>query len=69
MLDVFDFIVDKGGDPQKVKQSQQRRYAPEAVVQEVQELYEEARRSKSIHAWLDMRTEAAPRQQNMPHRK
>lgn len=45
MLDVFDFIIDKGGDPKKVKESQRRRHAPEEAVDEVVELYEEARTS------------------------
>jgi len=35
MLDVFDFIVEKGGDPKKIKESQRRRYAPEEAVDEV----------------------------------
>lgn len=48
MLDVFDFIVDKGGDPKKIRESQQRRYAPEAVVEEIQALYEDARTSMTL---------------------
>lgn len=46
MLDIADFIVEKGGDPQKIKESQKRRYAPEGVVDEVIALYEDHRRSK-----------------------
>ena len=46
MLDVFDFIPDKGGDPRKVKESQSRRYAPQEAVDEVIALYEEARKTK-----------------------
>ena len=46
MLDVFDFIVDKGGDPKKVRESQRRRNAPEEDVDEVINLYEDARRTK-----------------------
>ena len=46
MLDVFDFIADKGGDPKKVKESQRRRHAPEEAVDEVIELYEDARKTK-----------------------
>ncbi len=34
MLDVFDFLVEKGGDPKKIKESQRRRYAPEEAVDE-----------------------------------
>lgn len=47
MLDVFDFIVEKGGNPQKIKESQRRRYAPEEAVDEVIALYEDHRKSVS----------------------
>ncbi|KAL9102937.1 MAG: hypothetical protein Q9163_001963 [Psora crenata] len=46
MLDVLDFIEAKGGEPTKVKESQRRRYAPEGVVEEIQSLYEDARRTR-----------------------
>ncbi|KAL9125947.1 MAG: hypothetical protein Q9217_004925 [Psora testacea] len=46
MLDVFDFLQHKGGDPEKVKESQRRRYAPEGVVEEIQSLYKDARATK-----------------------
>jgi seryl-tRNA synthetase len=46
MLDVFDFIVEKGGDPKKIKESQRRRYAPEESVDEVIALYEDHRTSE-----------------------
>lgn len=45
MLDVNDFIVEKGGDPKKIKESQRRRYASEEVVDEVIALYEDHRKS------------------------
>lgn len=44
MLDVNDFIADRGGDPQKIRESQRRRHAPEAVVDEVISMFEEHRR-------------------------
>jgi seryl-tRNA synthetase len=50
MLDIFDFIVDKGGDPQRIKESQKRRYTPEGVVDQVIALYEDHRKSKSIRS-------------------
>lgn len=46
MLDVSDFIEEKGGDPKKIRESQRRRYAPEEVVDEIIALYEEHRKSK-----------------------
>jgi seryl-tRNA synthetase len=46
MLDISDFIADKGGNPQRIKESQKRRYAPEGVVDEVIALYEDHRKSK-----------------------
>lgn len=45
MLDVLDFIADKGGNPQRIRESQKRRYAPEEAVDEVIALYEDHRKS------------------------
>ena len=45
MLDVSDFIKERGGDPNKVRESQRRRNAPEAAVDEVIALYEDHRKS------------------------
>lgn len=47
MLDVSDFIVEKGGDPNKIRESQRRRHAPEDAVDQVIALYEDHRQSKS----------------------
>ncbi|KAI9721469.1 MAG: hypothetical protein M1812_002231 [Candelaria pacifica] len=46
MLDVFDFIPDKGGDPKKIRESQRRRFAPEEVVDEVAALFEDHRKTQ-----------------------
>ncbi len=48
MLDVLDFIAERGGDPQKVRESQRRRYADEKIVDEVIALYEDARASMAL---------------------
>jgi hypothetical protein len=47
MIDVLDFIIERGGNPEKVRESQRRRYAPESVVDEVIELWQDARKSES----------------------
>lgn len=44
MLDLADFVTERGGDLKKIKESQQKRFAPEETVDEVVALYEEARR-------------------------
>lgn len=44
MLDLTDFVTDRGGNPNKIKESQRKRFAPEGAVDEVISLYEEARR-------------------------
>ena len=44
MLDLNDFIAERGGDPNKIKASQRKRFAPEEAVDEVIALYEEARK-------------------------
>lgn len=43
MLDVNDFITERGGDPEKVRESQRRRNAPVEVVDQVIALFEEHR--------------------------
>ncbi|KAJ5812565.1 Cytosolic seryl-tRNA synthetase [Penicillium riverlandense] len=46
MLDLADFIAERGGDPKKIKESQRKRSAPEEDVDIVIALYEEARRAR-----------------------
>ena len=46
MLDVLDFIADRGGNPEKVRESQRKRFAPESVVDEVIQLWQDARKSE-----------------------
>jgi len=48
MLDIFDFIVAQGGNPEKIKESQRRRFAPEEAVDEVIALYQDHRASKEL---------------------
>lgn len=46
MLDVVDFVKERGGDPKAIVESQRRRYASEEAVTEVLELYEDHRKSE-----------------------
>jgi seryl-tRNA synthetase len=46
MLDVFDFITEKGGNPEAIRESQRRRHAPVEVVDEVIALYEDHRKTQ-----------------------
>ena len=48
MLDVQDFIKERDGDPDKIRESQRRRYAPEGVVDEVIALYEDHRKGGPV---------------------
>ena len=69
MLDILDFIQDKGGDPKKVKESQRRRYAPEGVVEETQSLYEDARTSPfPTQSWTSKPTLRVFQRNTPPHR-
>jgi seryl-tRNA synthetase len=45
MLDVNDFIAERGGNPEKIRESQRRRYASVEVVDEVIALFEDHRKS------------------------
>lgn len=47
MLDVEDFIEERGGNPEKIRESQRRRHAPVELVDEVINLWQEARRGES----------------------
>ncbi|KAI0965506.1 seryl-tRNA synthetase [Xylaria arbuscula] len=43
MLDITDFIASRGGDPERIRQSQIKRNAPAEVVDEIIELWEQHR--------------------------
>lgn len=60
MLDILDFITERGGDPNKVLESQRRRFKPEDVVHEVIALYEEARKSLSLIIIVVLYTDILP---------
>lgn len=46
MLDINDFIAERGGDVKKIKESQRRRHAPEEVVDEVIAMFEDHRKCR-----------------------
>jgi len=43
MLDIFDFFGDKGATPEKIRESQRKRYASDEVVDEIIAMAEEAK--------------------------
>ncbi|KAK0392163.1 hypothetical protein NLU13_1661 [Sarocladium strictum] len=45
MLDVQDFITERGGNPEKIRESQRRRYADEKVVDEIIAQWEDHRKT------------------------
>ncbi|KAG7289010.1 hypothetical protein NEMBOFW57_005371 [Staphylotrichum longicolle] len=45
MLDINDFIAERGGNPDRIKESQRRRHAPEEAVDEVIAMFEDHRRT------------------------
>lgn len=45
MLDLLDFQVDKGGDLKKLKESQRRRHAPEAVIDDIVHMFEDHKKT------------------------
>ena len=52
MLDINDFIEERGGDPKKIRESQRRRHAPESVVDDIIALFHDHRKS-SYHTTID----------------
>jgi hypothetical protein len=53
MLDVLDFITERGGNPEKIRESQRRRYADEKVVDEIIAQWEDHRQSRPRHVMPD----------------
>ena len=47
MLDIEDFIEERGGNPEKIRESQRRRHASVELVDEVIALWQDARKSES----------------------
>ena len=45
MIEIQDFITERGGDPEKIRESQRRRNASVEIVDEVIELFEDHRRT------------------------
>lgn len=45
MLDVVDFIAERGGDPEKIRESQRRRYANVEIVDEIIALFDDHRKT------------------------
>lgn len=45
MLDINDFIAERGGNPQKIRDSQKKRHAKEELVDEVIAMFEDHRKS------------------------
>ena len=45
MLDVNDFIAERGGNPEIIRESQRRRYAPVEDVDAVIEMFEDHRKT------------------------
>lgn len=54
MLDVSDFIVEKGGNPNKIRESQRRRYGPEEAVDQVIALFEDHRKSNLPYRFIKL---------------
>lgn len=48
MLDILDFIAEKGGDVVKLSESQRRRNASTELIDQVIKLYEEHREGESV---------------------
>lgn len=45
MLDINDFITERGGNPELIRESQRRRNAPVEIVDEIISLFEDHRKS------------------------
>ena len=45
MLDITDFITERGGDPEKIRESQRRRGEPVEIVDEIIRMFEDHRKT------------------------
>lgn len=52
MLDVNDFIAERGGNPEAIRESQRRRFASVEVVDEIISLFEDHRKSNVPHSLM-----------------
>lgn len=46
MLDLSDFIAERGGDPDKLRENQRRRFAPVDIIDDIVQKYENHRQGK-----------------------
>ncbi|KAI3333560.1 seryl-tRNA synthetase [Ustulina deusta] len=67
MLDITDFIASRGGDPEKIRQSQKKRNAPAEIVDEIIELWEVHRTTN--YAATQINAEIKTVQSNITARK
>ena len=65
MLDIADLIPERGGDPNKVKESQRKRFASEEVVDEVIELFGKARATRYEATQIGSRMNAVQKEIGM----
>lgn len=62
MLDVNDFISERGGNPDVIRESQRRRHAPVEVVDEVIKMFEDHRRTAYSATQLNARINEVQKQ-------
>jgi len=53
MLDVVDFIIERGGNPEKIRESQRRRFADVKIVDEIIALFDDHRKSEHTDRLAD----------------
>ncbi|KAK3378177.1 hypothetical protein B0H63DRAFT_479087 [Podospora didyma] len=62
MLDVNDFIAERGGNPEQIKESQRKRFAPVEAVDEVIAMFEDHRRTAYSATQLNARINGVQKQ-------
>ena len=59
MLDIQDFITERGGDPERIRESQRRRGADPNIVDEIIKGFEEHRRTQYEATQIGSRIKSA----------
>jgi seryl-tRNA synthetase len=57
MIDPNDFIAERGGDPEKIRESQRRRHSPVEWVDEIIEMFHDHKKSQYSRKYLTSASE------------
>ena len=54
MLDIKDFIAERGGNPERIRESQRKRFEPVEIVDEIIKQYQDHRRGMWLSSTVEL---------------